>query len=273
MSVFGIYGIWGFIFVNRIMTEFDFSNETLSVISHLIPFLGFPFLIISWYMFIKFSYEMTGAKISNYISIFYFVFLVSFFIVLGWSIIEFRGSDYSLSELPVFSLIYIYIVLDLFFTAWGLVIILMKAKHSAVIHSDILLRYLMICLSLLILKIVSVILLYFYPETIPGFILLFFLSIILPLVYLYYKINKILNREDYSEYLNSSIENLLARYGITKREREIVEEVCTGKSNQEIAESLFISLQTVKDHTHRIYLKMDIKNRMQLIKMMQEGGK
>jgi DNA-binding CsgD family transcriptional regulator len=67
----------------------------------------------------------------------------------------------------------------------------------------------------------------------------------------------------------SSFENLIARYGITRREREIIKEVCSGKSNQEIADALFISLQTVKDHTHRIYLKMDIKSRVQLIKVMQ----
>jgi DNA-binding CsgD family transcriptional regulator len=67
----------------------------------------------------------------------------------------------------------------------------------------------------------------------------------------------------------SSFESLIARYGITQREREIIKEVCSGKSNQEIADALFISLQTVKDHTHRIYLKMGIKRRVQLIKLMQ----
>jgi DNA-binding CsgD family transcriptional regulator len=68
----------------------------------------------------------------------------------------------------------------------------------------------------------------------------------------------------------SSEENLFARFGITRREREIVKQVCAGKSNQEIADTLFISLQTVKDHTHRIYLKMDIKSRVQLINLMQK---
>ena len=118
-----------------------------------------------------------------------------------------------------------------------------------------------------------IILFFFYEQTIPVFILLYFLSIVLPLIYFYYKINSILNPEDYPKNLDSSVENILSRYGITKREREIVEEVCAGKSNQEIADSLFISLQTVKDHTHRIYLKMDIKNRMQLIKIIQAVSK
>jgi len=273
MCVFGIYGIWGLIFINRVFSEIEISNEIAIVVSQLIPFLGFPFLIIAWFMFIKFSYEVGGTKISPYVSISYFIFLLSFFISIGWSILNNKGENNASSELSSFSHIYIYIVLDLFFTLWGLVVIRMKSKHSGLKKSEAIFRYFMIFLSLLILKISSVILFFFYEQTIPVFILLYFLSIILPLVYFYNKINSILNPDDYSKNLDSSAENILSRYGITKREREIVEEVCAGKSNQEIADSLFISLQTVKDHTHRIYLKMDIKNRMQLIKMMQAVSK
>jgi DNA-binding NarL/FixJ family response regulator len=38
-----------------------------------------------------------------------------------------------------------------------------------------------------------------------------------------------------------------------------------GKTNKQIAEELFISLQTVKDHTHRIYSKLGVKSRTQLV--------
>jgi DNA-binding NarL/FixJ family response regulator len=65
-------------------------------------------------------------------------------------------------------------------------------------------------------------------------------------------------------------DKILKRNGITRREGEIVEHICKGMTNQEIADKLFISLQTVKDHTHRIYLKLDVKNRMQLIHLLQK---
>ena len=55
---------------------------------------------------------------------------------------------------------------------------------------------------------------------------------------------------------------------VTKRERQIVQKICLGKTNQQIADELFISLQTVKDHTHRIYSKIGINSRMQLVQMM-----
>ncbi len=58
------------------------------------------------------------------------------------------------------------------------------------------------------------------------------------------------------------------KYQITKREREIVEQICQGKTNQQIADELFISLQTVKDHTHRIYTKIGINGRMKLVQLV-----
>jgi DNA-binding CsgD family transcriptional regulator len=64
------------------------------------------------------------------------------------------------------------------------------------------------------------------------------------------------------------IEHVLAHHGITKRERQVVEQICLGKTNKQIADELFISLQTVKDHTHRIYAKLGVKSRMQLVQAM-----
>ena len=54
-------------------------------------------------------------------------------------------------------------------------------------------------------------------------------------------------------------------YNISPREREIVKLICEGKTNRQIADELFISLQTVKDHVYRIYRKTNVKNRVQLV--------
>ncbi len=54
------------------------------------------------------------------------------------------------------------------------------------------------------------------------------------------------------------------KFGITKREQEIIQLICEGKSNREIEDQLFISLQSVKDHIYRIYQKTRVKNRVQL---------
>jgi DNA-binding CsgD family transcriptional regulator len=189
-----------------------------------------------------------------------------FFIGLGLVIIQTNEKS---SEIPGIELIYIYIILDFVFTSWGLLYLAISAPgKSMTFKAGFLRKFILISIMLLVSRISMVVLFYFYPISIPGFILFYFLSIVFPIVYIYYNITDLIISDDADNIL-SSYENILARYGITRREREIVEQVCKGKSNQEIADALFISLQTVKDHTHRIYLKMNIKSRVQLIKMMQ----
>jgi DNA-binding CsgD family transcriptional regulator len=68
---------------------------------------------------------------------------------------------------------------------------------------------------------------------------------------------------------DSSLEHFIDHYDISKRETEIVHLIASGKSNQEISDSLFISLQTVKDHVHHIYLKTGVKNRVQLTNLIR----
>ena len=63
----------------------------------------------------------------------------------------------------------------------------------------------------------------------------------------------------------------LKQYGISKREADIVLGIYAGNTNQEIANQLFISLQTVKDHSSRIYQKTFVKNRGQLIALVRQA--
>ena len=60
----------------------------------------------------------------------------------------------------------------------------------------------------------------------------------------------------------------LNQYGISRREWEIVQLICNGKSNKEIEDKLFISMATVKDHVHNIYSKTGVKNRVQLTNLV-----
>jgi DNA-binding NarL/FixJ family response regulator len=57
---------------------------------------------------------------------------------------------------------------------------------------------------------------------------------------------------------------------VSPRETDIIREICNGLSNKEISDKLFISLQTVKDHTHRIYIKTNVRSRVQLINLVRE---
>jgi DNA-binding NarL/FixJ family response regulator len=50
---------------------------------------------------------------------------------------------------------------------------------------------------------------------------------------------------------------------LTPREKEILKELGSGKTNQEIANNLFISVCTVKSHLYTVYKKIGIPNRLQ----------
>jgi len=68
-----------------------------------------------------------------------------------------------------------------------------------------------------------------------------------------------------------SLDDFLGKYGISKREADILAGIYAGKTNQEIANQLFISLQTVKDHSSRIYQKTFVRNRAQLMTLVRES--
>lgn len=53
---------------------------------------------------------------------------------------------------------------------------------------------------------------------------------------------------------------------ITKREQEILNLVALGKTSQEIANELFISIRTVESHRYNIMQKLDIKNTAGLVR-------
>ena len=69
---------------------------------------------------------------------------------------------------------------------------------------------------------------------------------------------------------SGNFEAFCLKYEISRREAEIIREIQAGKSNREIAGTLFITLQTVKDHIHRIFTKTGVSNRVQLINLTQQ---
>jgi len=64
----------------------------------------------------------------------------------------------------------------------------------------------------------------------------------------------------------------LQRLGISKREYEVLELIAQGLSNQEIAERLFVSLNTVKSHSSNLFMKLDARRRTQAIHRAKELG-
>jgi DNA-binding CsgD family transcriptional regulator len=60
--------------------------------------------------------------------------------------------------------------------------------------------------------------------------------------------------------------------GITAREYEILLLIAEGLSNREIGEKLFVSENTVKTHSSRLFGKMDVNRRVQAVQKGRELG-
>jgi DNA-binding NarL/FixJ family response regulator len=59
---------------------------------------------------------------------------------------------------------------------------------------------------------------------------------------------------------------------LTNREREILDLIAAGKNNQEIAESLFLSVKTVQNYVSNIFTKLQVADRAQAIVCPREAG-
>lgn len=59
---------------------------------------------------------------------------------------------------------------------------------------------------------------------------------------------------------------------LTKREKEVLELICLGYSNQEISEKLFISQRTVERHRSSLLFKTDSKNSVSLVVFAIKNG-
>jgi DNA-binding NarL/FixJ family response regulator len=61
-------------------------------------------------------------------------------------------------------------------------------------------------------------------------------------------------------------------FELSSREREVLDLMASGATNREIAGSLFLSPNTVKEHTSGLYRKLDARNRTEAVRRAQRLG-
>ncbi|MFZ2287824.1 MAG: helix-turn-helix transcriptional regulator [Bacteroidales bacterium] len=261
ISAFGFYGIWGqFIIValagNRL------SPDTFSTVTVISLLLGLPFLVFGWMMILRCAAEAAGFPFRSYHTLSFL--LVNFGIIIGLSFLL-RDMDFN-EALPFFKYFYAIAAVVYSFTA---ALMLIRGRRDLPGKRD---RSSLAALIATGAVAQAAVLLLLPYSVWMGliFVFLLFAGITLLPLYITYKAEMSAFVPPDPLQLPRGIEDFIRKHVISPREAEIIAEICNGLSNQEIADKLFISLQTVKDHTSRIYTKTNVRNRMQLMTLVRD---
>ena len=158
--------------------------------------------------------------------------------------------------------------LELLYISLFASIVLRAVRKQNSPNAKIMTRFTLLMVLGLVLRLAVVSFYFASPWILAPLILVYFLSNFIPLFYLKFHSDFAFRPVHAENPIAEKKALIYKKYQITKREREIVEQICLGKTNQQIADELFISLQTVKDHTHRIYTKIGINGRMKLVQLV-----
>ena len=71
--------------------------------------------------------------------------------------------------------------------------------------------------------------------------------------------------------IDEGCERLGSQRGLTAREVEVLQLLCKGRSKSYIAESLFISENTVRSHSKHIYAKLDVHSKQDILDLIARG--
>jgi DNA-binding CsgD family transcriptional regulator len=258
---FGFYGIWGQAVIKAFLTTY-ISEEMLIRITDISILLGLPFLVFAWVMLIRFSLIISGRRSNGWFLFWFLLLNFSVIIVVGYFITK-AGTIK-----PVSLIKYYFIAMNSLYILLSSFLILFKVKGRPIIHEYD--RKIIGTILLFILLAQSAPLLFYKSQAYVGmiFIFTFFAGNTFLPVYLNY--GTLLTAFTDSTHEDLSFEDFCKKFEVSPRETDIVREICSGLSNKEISEKLFISLQTVKDHTHRIYIKTNVKSRVQLINLVKD---
>jgi len=258
---FGFYGIWGQVVIKAYLSTY-ISEALLSRISEISMLLGLPFLVFAWLMLMQFAFGISGRKNNNWSVLWFLLFNFSIIFVVGYIVTK-------TSEVKPVSLIkYYFIALNFIYQLIASFLILFPRKGKSIIQAYD--RKIIAPVIFLIMLAQEGLLLFYTSQPYIGiiFIFTFFAGNTFLPVYLNY--GTLLAAFAVEPIKDMTFEDFCKKYEVSPRETDIVREICNGLSNKEISDKLFISLQTVKDHTHRIYIKTNVRSRVQLINLVQE---
>jgi DNA-binding CsgD family transcriptional regulator len=263
---FGFYGIWGQILARELLSLLHSEANIVEAVAGFLPVLGVPFLFVSWIMLTHLGHALVGQVprrrwLVLHATGFALVLLGLWF---GLTVLGGPGGP-SVTNFSVVEGVAMSTVELLYFAAFLAVALRARAREG---DRRMLVGFALLLFGAFVVRSLFGSLVLIDSRLGVPALLVYFGSNLVPLLYLRAGSDAAFKPVKAEVATLKDIEDTLAVHGITKRERQVVQQICLGKTNKQIADELFISLQTVKDHTHRIYSKLGVKSRMQLVQAM-----
>lgn len=265
---FAFYAIWGQIVTRALLASIATDAAVIEAVASFLPVLGVPFLFVSWVLLINLGVAM-GGKAPRRAWLLAHALVLLLLLLGAWLAVtvprtppEFLDANLQAIEAAGLTAV------ELLYFATFLVIAFRARARDGQSGRKVLIGFsLLLCGGFLVRSLVASLVLVDLRLGAPA-VLVFFVSNLAALFYLRARSDAVFKPVRAVAPSAIGMAHVFERHGVTKREKQIVEKICLGKTNKQIADELFISLQTVKDHTHRIYSKLGVKSRMQLVQLM-----
>lgn len=270
--IFSVYSVIGAQSLKFLLINQNSSPSSIQSTEAILIAMGIPFLILSWYMLIRMSRELFQQEISKFFMVLYFSLFVFSFIAYAALNIDIGGFEAINFFMDRKQLLWTYS--GLMITAYGIALIYIFTKRKSV--SDINQRKAYSWFGIWNIIIVALMitflqLSYFSVFFGMGYIVVLTGFHLLPVLFLSIYIQRYFVPIVESPSFDEGLQKIKKHFDISRREIEIITLICKGMSNQEISDSLYISLQTVKDHVYRIFIKTGVKNRVQLANLVSSS--
>jgi DNA-binding CsgD family transcriptional regulator len=271
LYIFGTYSLAGAGILEQLLSRMEIDLKVIHSARLYAIFLGIPFLALAKFMFLRSITEFFQKKPATAFIIFYFLSLTAVFVIFGVYMI--RITYFDLGEYRDFILLQRWVFIGFIWATYlssYLYILFFSAELSDLPAKKHIRVFGAWYLAFMVLCITSLALTGYHAIFRQVFLLVFLSWHLIPILFLNVYLNKYQEPErTLPDDFDTSLLAFAQEHDISKRECDVIRLICRGLSNQEISDTLFISLQTVKDHTHRIFVKTGVRNRVQLSNMIR----
>jgi DNA-binding CsgD family transcriptional regulator len=256
-NILGFFSLFGTYLYDMLRPS---MNEPPGFVGELLYLLILPLIPVSLFLYLNFAAEILDTQLSNRLKKI-FIILWAFFILLYLLIIGrvFLTPSESLVSLVLW-MVYLLEGIVFYLANLFLVFKALKIKDKTWKRTIQYIGFFYLgVLSVYVIAFLHIIILSHF-----SFLVLHFGYNIPPLIFLFFYLKKSNFGVSMPIGQEENLKNFFKQHSITPRESEIILMLLSGSKNKDIGKELFISYHTVKNHIHKIYQKLDVRNRLQM---------